>query len=161
MMLAAGFAAIGGIGAGIFAPFLGFGKGRINQSAVPIDLIRGIQFGQQHGMQIDPDAGLVPELQVISTRLAATTPKFGWQVVPSNTGLEYKQNTGKDFSVIQGLTSGKAETASGRGWQQRLQSLPERIAHELLHGTSSMAGVRSPDHRAAARVPNALKIRIF
>src|SRR5262245_58208905 len=111
MVLAARFAPIRGIWARIFAPSRRFGEGSVDQSAVPIDLVRPVQFGQQQGVQLDPDAGSVPKLQVVTAGLAATTPKFGWQVVPGNTGLEDEQDAGKNLSGAQRLTSGKTKAA--------------------------------------------------
>src|SRR5262249_51194968 len=144
------FAPIRGIWASIFAPFRRLGEGSVDQSAVPIDLVRPVQFGQQQGVQLDPDAGSVPKLQVVTAGLAATTPKFGRQVVPGNTGLEDEQDAGENLTVIQRLASGKTKAAPRMRRQQRLDSLPERIGYEQLHGESSMAsGDQPPDHQCS------------
>jgi len=47
MVFAAGFAAIGGVGAGFFASFGCFGEGGVDQSAFPIDLVGAVEFGQK------------------------------------------------------------------------------------------------------------------
>src|SRR6185369_13632899 len=162
VMLAARFAPIRGIWAGIFASFRRLGKGGVDQSAAPVDLVSAIQFGQQHRMQLHPHAGLVPSLQVVSAGLAATKAQFRRQVVPSDTRLEDEQNTGEDLAVIQGLASWKAKTTLGRRRQQRFETIPQRIGNKHSHGTPPrVLKTPSPGHRAAARVPNDSKFLIF
>src|SRR6185369_13335791 len=119
----------------IFASFRRLGKGGVDQSAAPVDLVSAIQFGQQHRMQLHPHAGLVPSLQVVSAGLAATEAQFRRQVVPSDTRLEDEQNTGEDLAVIQGLASWKAKTTLGRRRQQRFETIPQRIGNKHSHGT--------------------------
>src|SRR5208282_3692506 len=162
MVFAPQLAAIRGIGAGIFTPFRRFGEGSVDQGAVPVDLIRAVQLGQQHSVQLDPDTGLVPGLQVIVAGPAAAAAQLGGQIVPGNPGLEDEQDAGEDLTVIQRLASGKTEAALGRSWQQRFESLPECIGNEQLHGKSSLvSGDQSPDHQAAARVPKPLIFSFF
>src|SRR5436305_8585497 len=154
MVLAAGFAAIRGAGAGIFAALRRFDKGGIDQGPLPIDLVGAVEFGQQHGMKLEPDTGLVPQAQVVAASLAAAAAEFSGQVVPGDAGLEYEQNARKDLAVVQGLAAGEAEAASWRRGQQRLEALPERIGDEGFHGMfSASSGDDSPDHNRAASVP--------
>src|SRR5258708_20441939 len=155
MVLAARLAPIRGIGARVLAPFRRLGEGSVDQGTFPVDQVRAVEFGQQQGMQPDPDAGLVPGLQVMSAGLAATAAQFGRQVVPGHTGLEDEENAGENLAVIQGLASGKPEAALCMWRQQRRHPLPDCVGNEQLHGRpSSGPGYPSPDHQAAARVPN-------
>src|SRR5690349_17312635 len=113
MVLAAEFAAIRGIGAGILATFGRLGEAGINQSAAPVDPVGAIKFCQEHGMQLDPNAGLVPNLQVMSTRLAAAVAQVGRQIIPSNPRLKDKENAGENLAVVERFASGKAEATLG------------------------------------------------
>src|SRR5580700_8726226 len=136
MVLATGFAPIRGIGAGILASFGRLGEAGIDQSAAPVDLVGAIEFRQQQRMQLDPDAGLVPGLQVMSARLAATATQFGRQVIPSNPGLQDEQDAGEDFAVVQGLSPGKPKAALRCRRQQRFNAFPQGIANQYVHGTT-------------------------
>ena len=91
-----------------------------------------VEFGQQHRVQLPPDAGLVPEPQVVAAGLAATAAEFGGQVVPGDAGLEDEQDAGEDLAVVQGLAAGEAEAAWGRGRQQRLETFPQGIGDRGL-----------------------------
>src|SRR5262249_12539796 len=127
----------------------------VDQGAAPVNLISAIEFGKQQGMQIHPDAGLVPGLQIVSAGLAATAPKFGRQIVPSDTGLEDEQNASENLAVVQRLAAGKPKTPLGRRRQQRLNSFPQGIGNKYVHGTTSSGSEdsrsRSPSSCARAK----------
>ena len=88
MVFAAGFAAIRGIWAGFFASFGCFGEGGVDQGAFPIDLIGAIEFGQKEGVQFQPDAGLVPNSEVMAAGFAASAAEFGRQIIPGEAGAD-------------------------------------------------------------------------
>src|SRR5207248_2117711 len=112
------------------------------------------EFGQQHGVQLEPGAGLVPKLEVVATRLATAAAQLGGEVVPGDTGLEDEQDAREDLAVAQGLAAGEAEAARRRGRQQRLEALPQRIGNKRFHGLSSFrSGDSPPEQERAARVP--------
>src|SRR5436309_12358327 len=82
VVLAAGLAAVRGIRAGILAPLGGLGEGGVDQRPRPVDLVGAVEFSEQQSVQILPDTGLVPELQVVAAGLATAAAEFGRQVVP-------------------------------------------------------------------------------
>src|SRR5207249_84876 len=105
--------------------------------------------------QLGPDAGFVPELRIVPARLAAAAAEFGGQIVPGDAGLENEQDAGENLAVIQGLASGEAEAALGRGRQQGLEPFPQSIRNQGLHGRCSFSDQRqSLSHQAAVPVPN-------
>jgi len=137
VVFAAGFAAIRGIRAGIFASFGSFGERSVDQGSVPIDLVGGVEFNEQEGVQLPPNAGLVPDLEVVTTGFAAATAEFGRQVVPGDARLENEEDAGQDLAIVQVFATGKAETAWRRRRQQGLQPFSECVGEERDHDTSS------------------------
>jgi len=83
MVLATGFAAIRRVGASVLTSFRSFGEGCIDEGPVPVDLVGSVKFGQQNSMQIAPNTGFVPQLQVMTTRFAASAAQITGKVVPS------------------------------------------------------------------------------
>ena len=94
---------------GFFASFGCLGEGRVDQSPFPIDLVGAVEFGQKHGVQFQPHSGFVPETQMIPTRFAAATTKFGRQVIPGDAGLENEENASEDHTTVQRLAAGEAK----------------------------------------------------
>src|SRR5262245_54386963 len=90
-------------------------------------------------MQLDPDTGLVPGLQVIMAGPAAAAAQLGGQVVPGNPSFENEQDAGENLTVIQRLATGKTEAALRRRRQQRLEALPQGVSDKLFHGKHSLA----------------------
>ena len=103
MVFAAGFATIRGVWAGFFASFGCFGEGGIDQGAFPIDLVGAIELGQEQGVELEPNAGVVPELQLLPTRFATPPAEFGGQIIPGDAGLEYEENAGEDHAIVERL----------------------------------------------------------
>ena len=125
MVLATGFAAIRGVRAGIPAPLGGLGERGVDQAPPPVDPVGPVEFGEQHRMQLGPDAGLVPAFQILPAGLTATAAQFRREVLPGDAGLEDEQDAGQDLPVIQRLASGKAEAALGRA-AATAQAVPTR-----------------------------------
>ena len=48
----------------------------------------------------------------------------------SSAGLEDEQDAGENLTVVQGRPAGEAEAARGRGRQQRLEALPQRVGNK-------------------------------
>lgn len=71
MVLATGLAAVGGVRSRGFASFGGLGEGSVDERTRPIDRVGTVQFGQEQGVQALPDAGLVPDAQVMVAGLVA------------------------------------------------------------------------------------------
>ena len=59
-VLAAGVAAIRGIGAGVLAPFRGLDEGGLADRPLPVDWVGAVAFGQPYGVPALPDPGLIP-----------------------------------------------------------------------------------------------------
>jgi hypothetical protein len=144
VVLAAGLAAVGGVRAGVFAPFRGLAKGGVDERPRPVDRVGTVQFGQEQGVQALPDARLIPAPQVVAAGLAAAAAEVGGQVVPGDAGLEDEQDAGQDLAVVQGFAAGEAGAARRRRWQQGLHTLPEFVRNQGLHGVPSSVGKTTP-----------------
>src|SRR5438067_769431 len=95
-------------------------------------------------MQLLPDTRLVPEAEIVSACLSATTAEVGGQVTPGDAGLQDEQDAREDLAVIQRLTAGKAKAATGRRRQQRGDFFPELIGDQRFHGSFSLASEGYP-----------------
>jgi hypothetical protein len=56
-------------------------------------------------VQLVPDAGLVPESEVMAAGLAAAATELGGQIVPGDAGLEDEEDSREELAVIQGLAA--------------------------------------------------------
>jgi len=146
MMLASRFAAIRWVWPSVLTSFGRFGEGSIDKSTFPVDLIGAIEFGQEQRMELQPDAGLMPEAQVVTAGLAATATHLAGQVVPGDAGFQNKENTGENSALVNVLAAGKPK-ATPRWWRQQwFNALPERIRDERLHGVLQNLEAPNPEY---------------
>src|SRR5262249_19239460 len=93
------------------------GERSVDEGTLPINLPGTIEFGQEQGVQLEPDSGSMPLTQVVAAGLAATTAHITWQIVPSDAGLGNKENAGEDVALVDGLGARKAKaTCRGGGY---------------------------------------------
>jgi hypothetical protein len=122
VVLAAKFAAVGGIAAGKRAAVGGWHAGRVDTGAFPMDLVV-LAHSVQHGLvQALPNAGLLPAAESPSTSHAQAAAKLLRQIFPGNTRLQYKQDASQCRAIAEPWPA-----ALGRwrpGWQERLDEIP-------------------------------------
>ncbi len=123
-----------------------------DQRPLPVNPIGTVEFGQEHRVHLSPDTGPMPEAQVVPAGRAAAAAEFGGQVVPGAARLEDEEDAREDRAVIQRLAAREAEPAWGRGRQQRLEPLPQRIADQGFQSVSSF-GEGSANPEGAPGVP--------
>jgi hypothetical protein len=66
----------------------------INDRARPIDLIRGVELGQEYGMELLPDPCVVPIAEAPPAGHAGAAAHLLGEHLPGNAGLQDKENTG-------------------------------------------------------------------
>ena len=148
-----GFASIRRIGAGLIAAPQGSGLGTIDRGAGPIELVGLLELGQEDLVQLLPDPGPLPGIEVVQAGHATATAHLLGQLLPGDARLEDEDDAGEDLSVIQGLAPGEPEATRLGLRQERFDALPEFVADKWLgHGRSSKQVIR-PWHERANAVP--------
>ena len=88
--------------------------GGVDGGTAPVDLVRVVQLGQEHGVQRHPHPGFVPVAQPLAAPLAAAPAQFGGQVNPADARLEHKNDPVEHRAVGQGQAGRDSE--SGGAW---------------------------------------------
>src|SRR5439155_15283481 len=111
VVLAARFAAVRRVRAGLLPAAEGAAERRIDRAPLPIDLVGAAQLGQQQLVQALPNAGAVPVLETVEAGHAAAAAHLLGEVLPGDAGLEDEEDAGEHLAVVQGLAAGEAEAA--------------------------------------------------
>ena len=125
VVLGPGFASIRRIGAGLIAAPQGTGLGTIDGRARPIELVGLLEFGQEDLLQLLPDPGPLPGIEVVQTGHATATAHLLGQLLPGDARLEDEDDAGENLAVIQRLASGEPEATRlglGKSGSIRCQS---------------------------------------
>jgi hypothetical protein len=90
--------AIGGTWAGFFTTTPRPDERAIHRRPRPVDLVRALQLGQQHGMETVPDAGAIPRLEPAAAAIARRIPDK--QTLTKETAAWEKKRNGKQARSI-------------------------------------------------------------
>src|SRR5512135_1981028 len=134
-VLAALLAAVYRAGSGLLPTTACPHEAAVDDGAVPIDLVRTLQLGQQDLVQLLPEAGSRPVAEPAPAGHTTTAAHLAGQILPVDAGLQDEEDAGQALAVVDRLAAGEAEPAR-LGWgQQRSDPLPQLIDDEWLgHG---------------------------
>src|SRR5882724_9736136 len=131
MVLASQFASIRGIWAGFCASAGGAQRGAIHQSAIPIDLVDGLEFSQEDFEKPLPNPFLLPSPQMPQTGESGGEIGGSRQRPPGDARLQNEENPGDHTSGFTRLSSCKLHmTIFPRFGNQRSQAFPKIIREE-------------------------------
>jgi len=72
----------------------------------------------------------------------AATAHLDGEVLPGDAGLEDKEDAGQRLAVVEGFAAGVMATTTLRGWEQRLDEVPQFIRNKgLRHDNTSFGHV--------------------
>src|SRR5437660_283242 len=98
----------------------------------PIDAFGRRELGDEHLAQLDPDAGLLPGAEMVQAGNATAAAELRGQSAPGDAAREDDEDAGEGLARFQGLAPREAPATRLVRWQQRLDTLPQLIAQELL-----------------------------
>ena len=111
-----------------WSPLFGLDVAAVSDRTLPLDLVRGVQLGQQLFVQPLPHADFLPRSQSAPGRHPAPEPELGRQMLPADTGVEHEQDPLQHEPVIKRLAARVAKPPLPQR-QQRLDPLPQPIRH--------------------------------
>ena len=127
VMLAPLFPPVHRAGAGPFATAQGPHERSVDDRARPVDLVSGVQLGQEDLVELLPDPGGLPVAKPSPAGHAAAAAHLQRQVLPRDASLEDEEDAGQRLAIVEGLATGESEPP-WLGWrQQRLDPFPEFI----------------------------------
>lgn len=85
--------------------------GAVDHRLGPVELVCGVQFGQQQFVQALPHAGLVPFGQPAPAGHPGTEAQFLGQELPRDCGVEHEENPAQDLPVRYSLAAWLAVAA--------------------------------------------------
>src|SRR5436189_6388018 len=109
--------------------------------ALPLELIGGVQLGEQLLVQTVPNTRLLPCPQPSPRRHPAAEAELLRQMLPPNPGVQHKQDPLQREAVIERLATRIPKTPL-LGRQQRLDPLPQPVRH-LPRGSPSSTPLRA------------------
>jgi hypothetical protein len=128
MVLAAQFAPIRGIWAGFFTSTRSTQRGAIHESAIPIDLVSGLEFRKQGFENTLPNPGLLPLAKAAQARVSGGKVTGGREPTPRDTRPQDEENAGNNPSRLGRLSPGELNTAVLlRLGDQRLKAFPKVV----------------------------------
>src|SRR5215831_4464469 len=98
----------------------------VGDRALPLNLIGGVQLGQQQFVQLVPDAGLLPRTQPPPRRHPAAEAELLRQMLPPDPRVEHEQDPLQRQPIVERLATRIAKTTL-LPRQQRLQPPPQRV----------------------------------
>ena len=107
MVLASQFAPIRRIWAGFCASARGAHRGAIHERAIPIDLVRCLEFCKQHFEELLPNACLLPLPKIAPAGLSAGKIAGRRKPAPGNAGAEHEKDPGEQPTRLRGSSSRK------------------------------------------------------
>jgi hypothetical protein len=72
----------------------------VGDRVLPLELIGGVQLGQQQPVQLRPDTDLLPGTQPAPGSHPAAEAELLGQVLPADPGVEHEQDALQDLAVI-------------------------------------------------------------
>jgi len=127
MVFTARLRAIRRVWTSLLTPAQGAHRRTVDSRTRPVDLIGGIQLGQQKLVQSLPDTSLVPVAQSPPASHTTAAAHLLRQVFPVDAGLEYEQDADQRLAIVDRFSSGIAEPSQLGRRQQGLDSVPELI----------------------------------
>ena len=76
-------------------------------------------------MQVEPNTGFVPQLEVMTTGLAATAAQIAGQVGPGDACLDHEQNARVYLAVVQRLAFRESESDAGVEGESKAAAVPK------------------------------------
>src|SRR5262249_50833275 len=138
-VLAAGFRAIDGAGAGLLAPAPGADVARVGEEPGEVNLVGAAEGSQEDAVDLVPDPGGPPVGEPVPAGHPAAAAHLLGQLVPGEAGLEEEDDPGEDLAIIEEGAS--AFGLGGMGRDQGFDQFPEFVGEEGLgHETA-------PDYR--------------
>ena len=110
------------------SPFFRLQVTRVGDRPRPLELLGGVQLGEQQLVQPLPDAGLLPGPQPPPRGHPAAEPELLRQMLPADPGVQHEQDPLQRQPVIERLATRIAE-APLPARQQRLDPLPQPVRH--------------------------------
>ena len=113
MVLGPGFASIRRIGAGLIAAPQGSGLGTIDHGAGPIELVGLLELGQEDLVQLLPDPGPLPGIEVVQAGHATATAHLLRQLLAGDARLEDEDDAGEDLAVSKACAGNRKQRDLG------------------------------------------------
>jgi len=114
-------------GAGPLAAAQGPRERTVEGRARPIDLVGGVQLGQEDLAELLPDPGGLPVAEPSPAGHAAAAAHLQRQELPRDAGLEDEEDAGQRLAIVEGLATRESEPPWLGRRQQRLDPFPEFI----------------------------------
>src|SRR6185437_14688031 len=119
----------------------GAGEGTVGSRPRPVNEAGIVQACEQDLDELEPNAGLLPGLQPTPTGHAAATAHLDGEILPRNAGFEDEEDAGEGLAILQGLSTGIAETTWLGWWQQGMEDVPQFIGNQWFgHDSNSLGG---------------------
>jgi hypothetical protein len=133
MVFTAQFAPICGIWAGFFTPTRRSHRGAVYESAIPIDLVGGLEFCKQAFENTLPNSGPLPLTKAAQAGVAGRKIAGSREPTPRDTGSQDEENAGDNPPWLTWLSTSELNRAArlGPGYQ-RFQAFPEVIGQNWL-----------------------------
>jgi hypothetical protein len=133
MVLAPQLAPIRGIGAGCFASARSADRGAIHESAIPIDLVGGLEFREQNFANALPDPRFLPLPKAAQARVSGRKITGGRKGPPRDARLQDEKDAAKNPPGLTRLSSSELHLAVFLGLgDPRFQAFPKLIGQKRL-----------------------------
>lgn len=113
----------------VWLPFYGPHVAGVDHRTRPVEAGRRVELGQQHLVELLPDAGLVPVPKPPPAGHARTEAQLPWQELPLDARVQHEEDAAQHLPVRQRLPSWVPKPAF-LAWQQRFHPLPQVIRHD-------------------------------